>query len=127
MAADFVANYGVTEYDADQLTQSKSMAEYFKDVADASGYPKLSANWVLGELAAHANRLQVTIGDSELPTSVQLAEIIRRVGKNEILHAGAKILLQETIDQIHGGLLELAAFIEFIEDEEGADLLVVER
>ncbi|MEO7955042.1 MAG: Asp-tRNA(Asn)/Glu-tRNA(Gln) amidotransferase subunit GatB [Polaromonas sp.] len=114
-AEQFVADYALSEYDAAQLTQSKAIAEYFQSTAQSSGFPKLAANWVLGELAAHANRLQVLIGDSELPTPMQLAEIVRRVGKKDILHAGAKVLLQETIDRIHEDFVELADFIEFIE------------
>ena len=114
-AKEFVDDYALTEYDAVQLTQSKAIAEYFESAAQSSGFPKLAANWVLGELAAHANRLQVEVGDSELPTSVQLGEIVRRVGNREILHAGAKVLLQETIDRIQDGYVELAEFIEFIE------------
>jgi aspartyl-tRNA(Asn)/glutamyl-tRNA(Gln) amidotransferase subunit B len=115
MAKSFEVDYGLSEYDAAQLTQSKAMADYFKSAAQISGFPKLSANWVLGDLAAHANRLQVPVGDSELPTSAQLAEIVRRLGNKEILHVGAKVLLQETIDRIHEGLVDLADFIEFIE------------
>jgi len=115
MAKSFEVDYGLSEYDAAQLTQSKAMAGYFKSAAQISGFPKLAANWVLGDLAAHANRLQVSVGDSELPTSAQLAEIVRRVGNKEILHAGAKVLLQETIDRMHEGIVELADFIEFIE------------
>jgi aspartyl-tRNA(Asn)/glutamyl-tRNA(Gln) amidotransferase subunit B len=116
MAQDFVAKYDLSEYDAAQLTQSRAVADYFIVVADASGFPKLAANWVLGELAAHANRLQVSIGDVELPTSVQLGEIVKRVGNKEILHTGAKVLLQETIERIREGLASLASYIEFIDE-----------
>ena len=70
---------------------------------------------MLGELSAHANRLQIEIGDIELPTPVQLGEILRRLGNNEVVQAGAKVLLQETINSIQKGLSDLADFIEFIE------------
>ena len=115
VAARFVTDYGLPEYDADQLTQSKAIANYFESTAKTSGFPKLSANWVLGELSAHANRLQIEIGDIELPTPVQLGEILRRLGNNEVVQAGAKVLLQETINGIQKGLSDLADFIEFIE------------
>ncbi len=116
LAQDFAVKYDLSEYDATQLTQSRAIADYFASVADGSGFPKLAANWVLGELAAHANRLQVPIGDVELPTPVQLGEIVRRVGSKEILHTGAKVLLQETIERIHKGLESLASYIEFIDE-----------
>ena len=115
MAARFAADFALSAYDAAQLTQSKTTAEYFESAAHTSGFPKLAANWVLGDLTAHANRLQVGIGDSELPTPVQLGEIVRRVGTQEILNSGAKVLLQDTIDHIHEEYAGLADFVAFID------------
>lgn len=46
----FMHDYALPEYDAGQLTSSKSLANYFEEVAKASGEPKLAANWVLSEL-----------------------------------------------------------------------------
>jgi aspartyl-tRNA(Asn)/glutamyl-tRNA(Gln) amidotransferase subunit B len=51
MAARFVADHGLPEYDATTLTQSKAMAGYFEAVAKASGQPKLASNWIMGELS----------------------------------------------------------------------------
>jgi aspartyl-tRNA(Asn)/glutamyl-tRNA(Gln) amidotransferase subunit B len=51
MAQRFVADYGLPEYDATTLTQSKAMAAYFEAVAKACGQPKLASNWVMGEIS----------------------------------------------------------------------------
>jgi aspartyl-tRNA(Asn)/glutamyl-tRNA(Gln) amidotransferase subunit B len=48
--ARFVAAYGLPEYDAGVLTQSAALANYFEQVAAASGSPKAASNWVMGEL-----------------------------------------------------------------------------
>ena len=61
MAARFVADYGLSDYDAGQLTQSKATAAYFEAVAVASKQPKLSSNWVMGELAKRLNADDKTI------------------------------------------------------------------
>ena len=61
MAARFVADYGLPEYDADQLTQSKAMAAYFEAVATASGQPKLASNWVMGEVSRRLNAEEKSI------------------------------------------------------------------
>jgi hypothetical protein len=55
MAARFVKDYGLPEYDAGQLTQSKAVAAYFEAVAAASQQPKLASNWVMGELSRRLN------------------------------------------------------------------------
>ena len=50
MAARFCANYGLSEYDASILTQSKVMAAYFEATTKACGQPKLAANWVANDV-----------------------------------------------------------------------------
>jgi aspartyl-tRNA(Asn)/glutamyl-tRNA(Gln) amidotransferase subunit B len=50
MATRFVADFGLSEYDATQLTQSKAVAAYFEEAAKASGQAKLASNWITGEV-----------------------------------------------------------------------------
>ncbi len=50
MAARFVADYGLSEYDAVTLTQSKGIASYFEKTAKACQQPKLAANWVTNDV-----------------------------------------------------------------------------
>jgi len=46
----FVKEYGLPEYDADMLTQSRELAAYFEESAALSGQPKVISNWMMGEL-----------------------------------------------------------------------------
>jgi aspartyl-tRNA(Asn)/glutamyl-tRNA(Gln) amidotransferase subunit B len=55
MAARFVADYGLPEYDATTLTQSKAMAAYFEAAAKACGQAKLASNWIMGEVSRRLN------------------------------------------------------------------------
>jgi aspartyl-tRNA(Asn)/glutamyl-tRNA(Gln) amidotransferase subunit B len=50
--ARFVESFGLREYDAQVLTSTRAMSDYFEKVAAASGDPRASANWVMGDLAA---------------------------------------------------------------------------
>jgi aspartyl-tRNA(Asn)/glutamyl-tRNA(Gln) amidotransferase subunit B len=45
----FIGEYALPEYDAGQLILSKSLADYFEEVAKAVGEPKLAANLILNE------------------------------------------------------------------------------
>src|SRR6185437_12451293 len=54
--ARFVAELGLTPYDADVLVAEKSHADYFETVA-AGRDAKLAANWVTGDLFGALNRL----------------------------------------------------------------------
>jgi len=50
MAARFMSDYGLSEYDASTLTQSKPIATYFEAATKACKQPKLVANWVANDV-----------------------------------------------------------------------------
>ena len=89
MAERFVTQYGLPEYDATQLTQSKAMAAYFEATAKACGQPKLASNWIMGEVSRRLNSGEVSF--EELPVSAaQLAALIGRISDNTISYNAAK-------------------------------------
>jgi len=47
----FIVSYGLREYDAQVLTATRPMSEYFEGTAARAGDPRLAANWVMGDLA----------------------------------------------------------------------------
>src|SRR5246500_5500056 len=51
----FVREYGITEYDAEVLTGSQALADYFEDVAKSGGSAKSTANWIQTELLRRLN------------------------------------------------------------------------
>ena len=94
MAARFVTQYGLPEYDAGQLTQSKAMAAYFEAVAQDSGQPKLASNWVMGELAKRLNADDKTIEQSYV-SSAQLASLITKIADSTISNNAARQVFDE--------------------------------
>jgi aspartyl-tRNA(Asn)/glutamyl-tRNA(Gln) amidotransferase subunit B len=89
MAARFVANYGLPEYDATTLTQSKAMAAYFEAAAKACGQAKLVSNWVMGEVSRRLNAGEVGIENAPV-SAAQLAAMIGRIADNTISNSAAK-------------------------------------
>lgn len=89
MAARFVTDYGLSEYDAGQLTQGKPTATYFEAVAAASNQPKLASNWVMGELSRRLNAQDLAIDKSPL-AAITLAAIISRISDGTVSNAGAR-------------------------------------
>lgn len=89
MAARFVSDYGLPEYDAGQLTQSKATAAYFEAVAAASQQPKLASNWVMGELSRRLNSEEKSIEASAV-SATQLAGLIGRVADGTISNNAAR-------------------------------------
>ncbi len=117
MASRFVADYGLSEYDANALTQSKAMATYFETAASACGQPKLAANWILGEVSALINRLEVDITDIQVPIPTAVGELLRRVAVGDLTSGMAKIAFTEMCQRIDGGINDLAAYIDQIIDD----------
>ncbi len=83
-AARFVADHGLSEYDAGVLTASRELAAYYEEVVrHLGGEPKLAANWVTGDLAAFLNRDNLEIGASRVGAA-QLAGLVRRIADRTI-------------------------------------------
>jgi aspartyl-tRNA(Asn)/glutamyl-tRNA(Gln) amidotransferase subunit B len=89
MAARFVADYGLSDYDAGQLTQSKATAAYFEAVAHASKQAKLASNWVMGELSRRLNAEEKSIEASSVSAS-QLGALIGRIADSTISNNAAR-------------------------------------
>jgi aspartyl-tRNA(Asn)/glutamyl-tRNA(Gln) amidotransferase subunit B len=89
MAARFVADYGLPEYDATMMTQSKAIAAYFEATAKACAQPKLASNWVMGEVSRRVNAQEIDIAASPV-SSAQLAALIGRIADNTVSNNAAK-------------------------------------
>ena len=89
MAARFVADYGLPEYDARTLTQSKSMGAYFEAAAKGSDRPKLVANWIMGEVSRRLNQEDRDISTCPVAPG-KLAWLIERIDDGTISNNAAK-------------------------------------
>jgi aspartyl-tRNA(Asn)/glutamyl-tRNA(Gln) amidotransferase subunit B len=78
----FVAQYGLRQSDAEILTMSRPLADYFEATASKSD-AKLAANWILGDLAAALNRDGLDIDHCRLDPGA-LAGLLIRLADNTI-------------------------------------------
>jgi len=77
--ARFVKDYQLSDYDASILTASRDIADYFETVIKTAKIsPKLTANWVMGELSGALNKENSTIIQSPM-TAEQLAGLLIRI------------------------------------------------
>ncbi|MGC8516970.1 MAG: Asp-tRNA(Asn)/Glu-tRNA(Gln) amidotransferase subunit GatB [Steroidobacteraceae bacterium] len=83
-AARFVAEYGLSSYDALVLTVSRELADYYEAVVRAiPAQPKLAANWVMGELSAALNKEGLEIDSGRL-SAERLAGLLVRIADETI-------------------------------------------
>ena len=92
--ARFVREYGLPEYDADMLTQSRALADYFESAAKLSGQPKVVSNWMMGELMRLLNADSREIEDCPLKPD-RLAGMIKMIDGGVISTKIAKTVFEE--------------------------------
>ena len=90
--ARFVADFGLTEYDAGVLTAETEAAAWFEVVADGRD-GKQAANWVINELFGRLKKDDREIGDSPV-SPAQLGAIIDLIAKGDISGKIAKDLFE---------------------------------
>ncbi len=80
----FCAEYGLPAYDADVLTSSRELADYYEAVIKHSGgEPKQAANWVLSELLGALNKEGKLLADSPVSAAL-LGGMLKRITDNTI-------------------------------------------
>jgi aspartyl-tRNA(Asn)/glutamyl-tRNA(Gln) amidotransferase subunit B len=90
----FIDEYALSSYDAEVLSASKELANFYEAVVSESGCdPKLCANWVSGEFAAALNKSALDIAQSTVQAPA-LAGLIKRIEDNTISGKIAKEVLE---------------------------------
>ncbi len=117
MANRFQSSYGLTEYDANQLTMSLATAQFFEqavasvNASEQSSLAKPIANLMIGELAAYLNRDSLEIIASPV-SAEQIAQIALRQKDGTLSSKGAKEVLMAAWEQANPGALSIDALIE---------------
>jgi len=91
----FIDDYGLREYDAEVLTATCDLAEFFEQAAATSGDPRTAANWVTGDLLGALKGRDI----AESPvTPERLGELVALIGKGEISGKLAKEIFAKMIE-----------------------------
>jgi aspartyl-tRNA(Asn)/glutamyl-tRNA(Gln) amidotransferase subunit B len=93
----FQSEYGLSEYDAAQLTASSSIAEFFEAASKQHGAPKVVANWVLRDVMQALNERELAIDDSPFSPDA-LARLIRMVDDGKTTVKSARGLIAELVE-----------------------------
>ena len=87
--ARFVNTYGITPYDAEVLTSTQPLADYFEAVAKTGAAAKTAANWLQTELLGRLNDAGKEI-DASPVSPAALAELLKLLESGQINGAIAK-------------------------------------
>ena len=90
--ARFMADFGLTDYDANVLTADLDSSSFFEAVAQGRD-GKMAANWVINELFGRLNKEGRSIADTPL-SAAQLGGVIDLIASGEISGKMAKDLFE---------------------------------
>ncbi len=91
--ARFVAEYGLPPYDAEVLTASRPMADYYEAVVKEGVNPKKASNWIMVELMARLDDPENVQAFNVQP--LQLASLLRLIDDGTISGKIAKTVFEE--------------------------------
>ncbi|MDR1628703.1 MAG: Asp-tRNA(Asn)/Glu-tRNA(Gln) amidotransferase subunit GatB [Oscillospiraceae bacterium] len=94
--ARYVADFGLTDYDADLLTRQKKFTEIFEETAALCGDPKDVSVWILGELMRLLNDQGMHVNDLRIDAK-NFADLILAVKNNTVNRNVAKKIFQELV------------------------------
>jgi aspartyl-tRNA(Asn)/glutamyl-tRNA(Gln) amidotransferase subunit B len=94
MAARFSSTYGLSDYDATALTNSRDIATYFEASVQTCSQPKQVANWIMGEVSKRLNAGDLSI--KECPVSAaSLGNLISAINSGAVSNNGARQVFEE--------------------------------
>ena len=87
----FVEQYGLSQYDAEQVSVSKAHAEYFETAVGAMSQPdaKMVANWMMSDIAAALNKEGLELVNCPV-SATRLAQLLAKIQDNTLSNKLAK-------------------------------------
>jgi aspartyl-tRNA(Asn)/glutamyl-tRNA(Gln) amidotransferase subunit B len=104
----FVRAYGITPYDSEVLTSSRTLADYFEAVVAAGAPGKISANWIQNELLGRLSEARRAFADSRIEPA-GLAELLKLVEEGKITAAVGKNVFATMFESGRGAAEIVAA------------------
>ncbi|WP_156290999.1 Asp-tRNA(Asn)/Glu-tRNA(Gln) amidotransferase subunit GatB [Oceanobacillus salinisoli] len=93
----YVKELGLSEYDANVLTSSKEMADFFEEAVSNGADVKQASNWLMGEVSAYMNKYYKELHDLAI-TPEALAKMIKLIEDGTISSKIAKKVFAELVD-----------------------------
>lgn len=95
-AARFQSEHGLSAYDANVLTASRLLADFFEDTVRACGAPKAAANWITRDVLRELKERECEIEDLSL-TPAQLGALIALVESGRLTARNAAQLFPDLV------------------------------
>ena len=114
----YMHEYGLSEYDATNLTELKGIALYFNEITTFTKNYKAAANWVMGSIKSFLNERAIAI-EQFLITPKTIAEIISLIDDGKISNASAtQKLFPELLNNPTESALSIAERLDIMQSND---------
>lgn len=93
----FVKNHQLPEYDAELLTSSKALGDFYEEAASLYSNSKVLSNWIMGELMHYLNENKIEIEDSPVSPE-KLAGMLELIDKGIVSGKMAKDVFEKMFE-----------------------------
>ena len=93
----FMAEYGLSGYDAEVLSANKEISAYFEKILMYGASPKIACNWIIGDLTRVMNESGKSLNEIDLSPE-HLADLTKLVESGEISSKIAKTVFEEMLN-----------------------------
>jgi len=94
--ARYLAEFGLTDYDANLLVNTKELAKYFEATVKIGATPKTVCNWILGDISKIINEKDVSIDEVGISPNT-LADLIKEIESGTISNTAGKTVFEELL------------------------------
>lgn len=124
--ARYTSEYGLPSYDAEVITSSKKLADFFDESLQYTKDAKAVSNWIMGELLGYLNANNLDIAEVKI-TGKGLGEMIGLLEQGTISGKIAKTVFKAMLETGKGAkqIVEEQGLVQI--SDEGAILAVVDK
>nr|WP_289039268.1 Asp-tRNA(Asn)/Glu-tRNA(Gln) amidotransferase subunit GatB [uncultured Allobacillus sp.] len=94
----YVEELGLDQYDAEVLTSTKEMSDFFEATVKHGADAKQATNWLMGDISAHMNKQQMELSDLKV-TPESLAKMTKLIDEGTLSSKLAKKVITELMKQ----------------------------
>lgn len=118
----YTQEFGLSEYDAYQLTELKEEAAYFNQIITKTKNYKSAANWLIGPIRSYLNDNALPISAFTL-TPEKISEIIDLIDRNVISHTAANTkLFPALLNDVNQDVKKLAESLDLVQNSNTDEL-----
>ncbi len=124
--ARYAEDYSLPSYDAEVITSSKKLADFFEESLQYTKDAKAVANWIMGDLLGYLNASNLELSDVQI-TGQGLGEMIGLLEKGTISGKIAKTVFKEMLasGKLPGQIVEEQGLVQI--SDEGAIIAIVDK